>query len=527
MEQTTEKINQMSAAEKTDFLLNLLRLTPAVKREQVLQLMYDDSFPFEQQFQEYQNYLTELADKEFHFTAEDEEIYNEFDWEPDYQTILKDTENVGKKLTEILNFAKQLVYQRHYQAAHDLYTRCLELQFLAYDEELWEQYEYSLSDLFNEGLINDNSHNIIVHLLYTVYQTTDSFTECVKIFYHYLAFPMEDEVKIADVFTVGPQPLEQTEKFLFDWINFLKIKPSPLADRLLLDAVRTSPYFKQAEHLFTLAQETARFHPQLYLECINSFSEQNAPEKSLTVGKDGLKKISLNNKVRSQVAEKVVGFSEQLNDNAIIHTAVQDTFYSDPCLDHLFPVLKLPLSEQEQERLLRFVQNDRSVADRIPLLFFLGQFENVFKKIGSDHHALGWSVNDKGIIIPLFLLLLRSMQPSLAARSLMSEIKPRISSQYFDVFENEFDIWKQTIFLSEADKVRYINWCKKEVENRGKDLIVTKFRHHYGRMAYLIVTLGEAEENVGITNARARTIQKYRKAHNRKRNFIAALDELT
>ncbi|MGO2853785.1 MAG: hypothetical protein ACTIBS_07400, partial [Tetragenococcus koreensis] len=163
MEQTTEKINQMSAAEKTDFLLNLLRLTPAVKREQVLQLMYDDSFPFEQQFQEYQNYLTELADKEFHFTAEDEEIYNEFDWEPDYQTILKDTENVGKKLTEILNFAKQLVYQRHYQAAHDLYTRCLELQFLAYDEELWEQYEYSLSDLFNEGLINDNSHNIIVH----------------------------------------------------------------------------------------------------------------------------------------------------------------------------------------------------------------------------------------------------------------------------------------------------------------------------------------------------------------------------
>ncbi|MEK2534092.1 hypothetical protein WN873_00675 [Tetragenococcus halophilus] len=526
MEQVKEKVDQMSSADKTDFLLNLLRLTPEVKREKILQLMTDDTSSFEQQFQEYQDYLAKLEDKEFHFTAEDEEIYDEFDWEPDYQVILIDSENVGKTLTEILDFAKQLVYQKHYHAACALYIRCLGLQFLTYDKEIGDQYEYYLGELIQEGVVDDDNSSVITHLLYAIYQTTKDTTELVKTFYHYLATPTNQEVKIADIFAVGPESLEQSEEFLFDWINFLKLNPSPLADRLLLDAVRTSSYFKQADHLFTLAQETAATHPYLYLECIHLFSSQNAPEKALEVGKDGLEKIPLHNKVRSQIAEKVVYLAKQFNDDSVFHAATQDTFYSDPCLDNLFPVLKLDLSQQEQEKLLRFVQNDHSVTNQVVLLFFLGQFEAVYKNISSDHHALGWSKSNKGVIIPLLLLLLRPMQYSKAAKALMADINFRISSHQLDVFEDEFIYWKSSVFLPEKNKAQYLNWCKKEIEKRGKELIVTKFRHHYHRMAALIVTLGEAEENNGVMGARAQIIQSYRKKHSRKRNFTAELDKL-
>ncbi|GMA08803.1 hypothetical protein GCM10025886_19540 [Tetragenococcus halophilus subsp. flandriensis] len=529
IEQTSQQVNQMSSSEKTDCLLNLLRLTPETKREQVLQLITDDSQFFEKQYQNYQDYLTKLARKEFHFTTENEEIYDDYyyDWDPDYIIKLYDPENICQKLTEILSFAKQLVYQKHYQKAYDLYILCLQFQFLAYDEEIGETYDYYLNDLINEEFITIDANNIMSHILYSIYQTTDSFPGCIKQFYHYLGEPISRQIKIADIFTVGPQPLKNTEKFLAEWIEFLKLNPAPLADRLLLDAVETSSYFKDPDHLFNLAQEAAKTHPKLYLKCINLFSTLHNQEKAFMVGKDGLKNIPVKNKVRSQVAEEVLNLAQQLNDTSIIHKAVQDAFYSDPQLDTLFPVLKLDLFEQEKRQLLHFVRNDSTVDNRTVLLFFLGEFETVYKKVSTDHRALGWSTSDKGMIIPLFLLLLRPLEFSQAADSVLLEVKHRVSGNPDDSFENEFVIWKNTVSLNEKSKSQYLKWCKKEVKARAKELIITKFRHHYSRMAALIVTLGEAEENIGIPNARAQIIQNYRREHSRKRNFTASLDELT
>lgn len=420
-----------------------------------------------------------------------------------------------------------MLYQKHYDIALELKERCLEFDFLAYDEEIRDDYEYSFVDLIDEKILTIDEAKFGAELLYCLYQTSESTLEIGQQFYDYFSRRPCQKVHLSDLYGIGPEPLKNFDQFLTEWIQGLKENNTPLAKHLLKEALQLSPQYVSGAQYFAMAQETVDSHPELYLEAMKLYQNEGELEQALKAGLDGINRITRMDKTRSQVAEEVSQLANRLGDKSVWHQAQFARFYSDPTVDHLLLLLKINLSSVERQQLLNFIQTNKQIDAIELLLFFMAQFDQVFQKVSQDHAKLGWRGREKGTIIPLFLLLLGKDIPSKAGHELFADVAYNLSSRDLTSIEKDFYDWKQTVTLTQAQKDTYLKWCKKEVKARADAMIITKFRQHYGRMAALVVSLGEAEESCGITSAREKTIANYRKKHSRKSNFKAELDRLT
>lgn len=89
--------------------------------------------------------------------------------------------------------------------------------------------------------------------------------------------------------------------------------------------------------------------------------------------------------------------------------------------------------------------------------------------------------------------------------------------------KEQFKSWALSIEISSTDQLRYLTWCRKEIERRAGELIDTRFRNHYEGIATLLMLFAETEENCGLLNAKQNTFEKYRSTHSRKSSFTREL----
>ena len=91
--------------------------------------------------------------------------------------------------------AKSLLFQKEYNEALLLYNRLLGLQFLVIDRDIGEYNEMELEDVIGEGLMTLNSKEIVLNLMYTIYQTADGKDRAAEL-YGYLTWDMCKDIKI-------------------------------------------------------------------------------------------------------------------------------------------------------------------------------------------------------------------------------------------------------------------------------------------------------------------------------------------
>lgn len=525
MDQVEKQIAAMSNEERTACLLNLLRGTPAANREQVLEQLSatpGSEAAVNKQFEAIQRIIEELEEEETHFLAEGYEVYNEDYWDSDYKYEYTDPNNTAAKIHKCLEGARELLYQKHYKEALTLYESLAMMPFNVCDEETDDEWDLDLEELAKEDILHIDLPDVAAHLMYALCQSAigEERLKTLLLYYHW---PMCQKISLSEVFDKGPEPVKETEKLLHEWIDFLQGNPSSIAQNRMLEAVAMSEEYQDPDRLYSLAQKNAEAHPELYLRCMDLLIRQGKSLPALKAGTNGIERIPASNSVRSEVAKKVIVLAEQNGDNQAAHSAYLAAFYSHPTVDNLLALLEQKLFSQGKQHLISFVKTSGKIEDKSVFLFFLGEFAEAYVRAAKDKQALGWSSAEKGTIIPLFLLLFREEKASQAAKSLTDRVAYRVYQGDKADFAAAFSQWKERVKIPAAEKQSYFSWCKREVENRGKSLIDTKFRSHYRNMAALLVVTGEAEEGLGVEGARQQLIDKYLKLHYRKRNFTSEL----
>lgn len=91
--------------------------------------------------------------------------------------------------------AKSLLFQKEYNEALLLHNRLLGLQFLVIDRDIGEYNEMELEDVIGEGLITLNFKEIVLNLMYAIYQIDDGKDRAAEL-YGYLTWDMSKDIKI-------------------------------------------------------------------------------------------------------------------------------------------------------------------------------------------------------------------------------------------------------------------------------------------------------------------------------------------
>jgi len=89
------------------------------------------------------------------------------------------------------------------------------------DTEEWNELE--LEELVQEKLVRLDLKQIALNLMYAKYQVAEGVERAAEL-YRYLSWNMCKNIKIEEMFTVGPEELKGIDSFMEEWITFLKIR---------------------------------------------------------------------------------------------------------------------------------------------------------------------------------------------------------------------------------------------------------------------------------------------------------------
>lgn len=522
IEKSTRQIEQMSPKEIKETLLNLVRLTPKSERFKIFQILDGQNESKFSTASYFQNWFEKISLLDIHFEAEYFEIYDSSPWASEGNYVFQDPHGIREKIIEILEFAKICLYQKEYILAFELYLECCAFPFQIFDVDSETVMEFDLEALVAQEALTVDLSEIASHLLYATYQTTLPQKRVATFVRYFSQWDMCQKISLNDVFSVGPEHLPDSSLFLQEWLLFFEEDTSLFGQKLYKEALQIPNVFESASDLFFLAKKVGAKQPESFLVCLEMAIASNDWEFAKEIIQQSFKTIPRLVPVRAKIAKHGIKVSKNLFDSNFEHQTIQEIFYSDPTIDALLNLLNHGIDSFEKEACLSFVRSSKR-KNRSEFLLFLEAFEDVYQTEKRNRKALGWSTLSKGKIIPLFLLVMNKQIDSPAANFILENILYRISEQPIDSFKEQFKNWALSIEISSTDQLRYLTWCRKEIERRADELIDTRFRNHYKGIAALLMLLAETEENCGLLNAKQHTFEKYRSMHSRKSSFTREL----
>ncbi len=539
MKTVDKKLSAMSEKEKTRWIRNIARITKEHKRIEFLGSL-NEKWEFPQVIYEkdkIEKWCEEVEDGEIYFECSGYEVYGEDYWDNDYEYDYYDIFEINESLSKAYDMAKSLLFQKEYNEALLLYNRLLGLQFLVIDRDTGEYNEMELEDVIGEGLIILNSKEIVLNLMYAIYQTADGKDRAAEL-YGYLTWDMCKDIKIEEIFITGPEEPKGIDSFMKEWISFLKDTDGDRAGELLLEACL---YQGGIGLLCEIAREKSSKHPILYkYACEYLLNEDKIPECE-KLGLEAIGILSKNLIVRGEIADLTAKAAAQLKKIDIVNRCYEAAFYSESTLNNYLRLFELPdyvnITKEAAEHtktlpedsMRGFRNKDKQMMantltkdHKDVISFFNGEFDYIYNNCIKDKSTLGWSSGFKGIAVPLFILLLnKDDKITIAGKRIINEIIYRLGFAENDAesFLDKFLNWKRKINLTREQYEKYILWLKEEVDKRTEAVVGGGYRKSYYKAAILIAALGETLESDGMTNGRAVTIEYYKKAHSRKRAF--------
>lgn len=528
-----EQLSGMSELEKTEWISNVARTTKEKNRVAFLE-------SFKQKVKEkdltsavaeIEKWFDEIENGDVYFERSSYEVYGEGYWDSDYEFEYSDEFGIVDNLIKSFTVAEEVLFQRQYKRVVELYEYLCTMTFQVYDDETGEADDLELEDLVEENLARLNLKQIALYLMYAKYQTANGHTRSSDL-YRYFTWDMSKNIKVEELFTVGPEELSEINSFIKEWISFLQSKDGDLAGKLLIDACL---YYGSTSYLLDIARATYDKHPILYKRvCEQLLSEQKYSE-CVQIGLEAIGKLPKDITVRADLANVTAEAAIYLGDSSVVHRCYEAAFYSNASINHYLRLFELPNYKEisnsaAKYAILQPASDNRAKENKKIIQFFNGDFEKVYEDCKKDSATLGWSGRFKGIGIVLFLILLnRHNKISNVGQRLLDGIKHRVDFAETDAdkFASRIMIWKEQAVLTDEQNDRYIKWLSQEVDKRVEAIVGGKYRTSYYKAALLVAALGEVLESNGTTNGKMKLIEHYHKAHSRKSAFRAELKELT
>ncbi|MFD1067953.1 hypothetical protein [Oceanobacillus locisalsi] len=549
MKQVDDSLATVSEEEKDDWIRETARKTHETQRQKFLDSLMnirtEINYPAQAVINEIEAWCEEIENQNIYIECTGYEAYGESrygEWINEYTDVFE----VGKTLSEAFQTAEDLLYLKEYKQSHELFERLCSMEFTAVDVEVGEEFELELEELIAEDLADIDLKDSMLHLMYAAYQVFDGKDRVNTLYRYFISWRMTESIKVEEVFIVGPEELHGISAFMEEWISYLKKKDGDLAGRLLTEACM---YQGGVHHLVEVAQSVSKRHPILYKNACEYYLREAAFLDCEKVGLQAIRLLPQKLVLRGQIADLTAKAAIQLGNGETVKECYEAAFYAESTISHYVRLFELPGYEQITRQAAGFAailpenrgpsfrerkneqlrMNTLSEERKKAIHFFNQEFDEVMKQCQNSKIQLGWSSHFKGVIVPLFVLMLnKNKQLPKAGQKLLKGIAIRLGDKDEEKsFTERFLYWKEKIDITDEQYETYAAWLQKEIDKRTESVVGGGYRKSYYKPAELIAAFGEAMESSGEANGKAEWVEHFRKAHSRKRAFKAELNALS
>jgi len=372
------------------------------------------------------------------------------------------------------------------------------------------------------------------------------------------AWRLGPRLTLEDVIQISPRPLPDRERFLADWIAFLRAQDGRDADAWLREAVRLS---QGARGLEALARDQGRTHPRAYLDWFAALEQEGKHRQVLLVAQEALQALPPRLPIRAEIADHVCAAAAQLHETQAQRDGRWEAFLAKPALPRLLDLRDaFPAGAERAATMQRAGQHVRDYLANRPVqdvvdwdvgdperavwidrsdlahaCLLAGDFEGAHQ-VAAAERVLGWSSSHaaQGLVVSFFLARLSGSPPD--------ALPPNLAQVWGWALRNSIGFWtgeqdpvRQRLehayaeqyaeaFLGEDRQDEILSWCLDVARQRVEAIVGGKHRKSYDKAAVLTVACAETLRLRGDDGAARALVRETRDRFPRHRAFQAEMD---
>lgn len=492
---------------------------------------------------EIKEWFRQIEEDELYLEASEYEDYSGSYWDSDWVWEYSDPNGIGTKLTIAAEFAQDCLNDRRYEEAFDIFEGLLNLNVTAETDD--EDISLDLEELNEEDITDMDLTKLALSVLYADYQLRKP-EERAEGLYLYFDYSIFKDIHVEDMFRMGREELTEQDRFWEDWISLLETKTGTASSRLLQEAAL---YYGGTEGLTKIAERSFHSHPSMGLSVMNEYQQSHSYEEMLNFAEKAMKELEKGSRIRGEIAQEAAFAASCMNRLEETREYCYEAFYG---LANVRSYLRL-FGETEMAQRYGAKANAEIRTHRVKaesqfedyaLAFYAGDFENTKIRCGDPEISLGWTGKFTRMGLSLFLLYLyEGKKPGKAIAAIADQIgfediqeqkrdylsfETKIQQEcmeyHISIFWDYFQRWKNTTFMEQEEKDRYLSWIEKIAYNRADAIAGGQFRRHYSESARLLAALGEVKESMGSTGARMAIRTEFKKKFPRHSAFQSAMN---
>ncbi len=372
-----------------------------------------------------------------------------------------------------------------------------------------------------------------------------------------------------DIIQISPKPLPDQDRFLQDWIAYLRQQSGADADAWLREAIRLS---QGTPGLEELARAEGKKRPRAYLDWLAALAEEDKHREALAAAQEALRTLPGKLPIRAAIADHLCAAAAKLNDTEALRAGRWEAFVACPTLARLLDLWDTAPAGKERKRLMQQAAQhakdylahpprhkevtevwfggdhleepawiDKSVLAHACL--FAGDWEAA-QQLAAREKVLGWSSRDnpQGLVVPCFLVLLSGRAPGALPPSLAELWQQRLQNSIAFGYWSEVDkgeasplkrlerVYAEQLpraSLSESEQKELWSWSLEVAKQRVEAIVGNQHRGSYDKAAVLITACAEALRLRGREKEAEAVLDEVRNRFPRHRAFLADLDTAT
>lgn len=425
---------------------------------------------------------------------------------------LADRDGLGEEIQGLLETAIVYVKENRYSEAFAAFD---ELFFLSIP--MGDYDDINISTMFSYDLINLQISEVLLYYAYTTVMTLRGDERIHKLYE--IAGIANYNIKMQEIIHVGTDDIPERKEFEKQWIAFLLTRNLCHHEHILFDAILLSGGIESL-HNFTIDYGTK--YRTAYIRLAEMYIDEKEYPQAVFIILDGFSKLNGINNTRTKIADLLMNIGNTTEDQSLIDKAVWEGFSSSVDLRHFINICNLRDKNLKDMAIDFLYKHQGKSNDSNYIRFLYGDYESVYTACASDKKFLGWSMSEKGRMIPLFIALLANRDPlSPCTTKLIDSNFPHsnIKEAFFQVF---IESYKR---LSDTEWKNYFNWCLKEADGRVEAIVRGQHRGSYYKASALIVSLAEAMRSSGDEMGAKNFIVSYKEKYPRHSSFRACLKQ--
>ena len=159
----------------------------------------------EEKLQILKKWMEQIDEGELYLDVNEYEDYSDSYWDSDWITEYYDYQDIGEKVEFMIRFAQDLVDDRKYQEANEIYEWLWEMS-VSTDPE-YECDSLDLELLSEQNIIHTDMERLALLTLYADYQVQDPENRAEDIFLYFSGYTFQ-KLHIQDMFCAGREELD-------------------------------------------------------------------------------------------------------------------------------------------------------------------------------------------------------------------------------------------------------------------------------------------------------------------------------